>query len=292
MKKFKGKHVTINYAKLEKFVNGLTSEIGKIDREPFLWDSAAFAPDLNSIDDVAQFFFIGNSINFSFWNTSHLDVYTYKNLKGSEAMWMALNENRHLLDPKILKTLTILDFETAFGPISMMRERVEALNEVGDILMKDYKGRVVNLLEAHDYDAKKIIPSLTKSFKSWQDSIMSTQINKRAKLFLYMLQLRFTGVVDLKNIHNLSILPDYHIPKLFRDVGILEYSSELASMIDSHEILPTQSVYEHEIRLSSLYIGHKINEKLGISYILLDSVLWQMAKSIQKPYHMTETIYY
>lgn len=102
------------------------------------------------------------------------------------------------------------------------------------------------------------------------------------------------------NDNNMTGCADYKIPQVLRHLGILEYSNELADIIDSEQTIEHDSEMEVEIRANMLYaielIKNGLHQKdINMSSVQIDNALWLLSKNKEfkdKPHHLTRTIYY
>jgi hypothetical protein len=73
-----------------------------------------------------------------------------------------------------------------------------------------------------------------------------------------------------EDIENLTVFPDYQLPKVLRDLGILEYEESLAYRVDSGIEIPRNSQEELEIRASTIHASDmlvkSINKIILISF--------------------------
>ncbi len=102
------------------------------------------------------------------------------------------------------------------------------------------------------------------------------------------------------DIRELTMFADYRVPQILRAMDILEYSSDLASKVDSLVEIPCGSEEEIEIRACTVIavdvLQRKLSEK-GVSVLVieLDWLLWQIGEKTKyslAPHHRTLTIYY
>jgi hypothetical protein len=87
---------------------------------------------------------------------------------------------------------------------------------------------------------------------------------------------------------------------VLRRAGVLRYGEALARTVDSRTLIPPCSREEIEIRASTIWaceliMGEYARMKQKMNSVMLDAFLWLMAHekaADDKPYHLTETIYY
>ncbi|XP_006657903.1 queuosine salvage protein-like isoform X2 [Oryza brachyantha] len=93
--------------------------------------------------------------------------------------------------------------------------------------------------------------------------------------------------------------PDYIVPAVLRELGILKYGSNLSCSIDSNSEIVPGSEEEVEIRACSVYAVEKmrelINKKFGKQLLSIDIDLWLWSCGVQNialSHHRTLSIYY
>ena len=103
---------------------------------------------------------------------------------------------------------------------------------------------------------------------------------------------------NIRNIDNIMGCADYSLPRYFREIGILEYSKQLAKMIDDGKELEHNSNCEIEIRAATLYVLEIIkkalfNNNILVNSIELDNIIWRISRERRKtnPHH-TISIFY
>lgn len=60
------------------------------------------------------------------------------------------------------------------------------------------------------------------------------------------------NLLDFKDIGNLTTFPDYRVPQLLRELGIMNYSPALAAAVDGREEIVAGSRHELEIRAATV----------------------------------------
>lgn len=113
---------------------------------------------------------------------------------------------------------------------------------------------------------------------------------KRAFLFFGLLNRRYGWFADI--IKDLPIPADYHIPKMLRWLGCLEYSAPLADAVDNDVLIPAGSRKEVEIRAASLMACDWLAEKARCSMTDVDAYLWTQRKASNDKIHLTITTDY
>lgn len=259
------------------------------------WDEPYF-PDINNVEQLAQFYFVGNSINFKFWNTSCKDRYTFGGFSGSAAMWAFLSNNLRLVDPVHIKSLEIIN-EVELQQMPMHLERVSALREAGTQLLRCFNGSALNLCEYGNWHGPTIVQAITDYFPTWRDEQRNVKFNKRAQLFITMLHGRLGEYSRFTGMDQLTCLADYQLPKVLRHLGIIQYSKKLEDIIDSEQLILEGSDDEFSIRVSTLDAVKQLCEELSTRNInvnpaQLDYLLWKSSRNIDSPHHLTITTAY
>jgi hypothetical protein len=286
--------------------------------KPSDWKSEVFIEEDSA--RTIDFFMLGNSLNFKFWDSKNpSDTFTTeyrgKTYKGAFALWAslkrALDAGVPILDADYLSRITQEDVGHIFSgsvAMPMLEERTAILREVGSVLKAKYGGSFHNLAKMAGYRAfdngHGMVERLVKDFPSFDDAVEyqghAIKFHKRAQLGVAMLysRLRGTGLFDVKDIDSLTVFADYEVPKGERSLGILEYSAELAKKVDGRVMLPKGSREELEIRANTLYAAQLLQEELArlgkhVNALNVDFFFWWNAKQDrQTPYHLTETTAY
>ncbi|MBP2245826.1 queuosine salvage family protein [Paenibacillus xylanexedens] len=253
--------------------------------------------DSNDVEEIAQFFFIGNSINYKFWYNSSQQKYKYKNYTGSAAMWASMKDKKKLINLESIASGN--NIEMILDPLLPMRtERTKSLLEAGEVLLDSFSGSVLKLCDQAEWHAPTIVEIITEHFPMWKDQQRKIKFNKRAQLFVAMLHGKLGAESKIRDIDKLSCLADYQLPRVLRHFGVLNYSNKLTQTIDNEILICRDSDLEIEIRLATIEAMDlicdelKIKHNLRVSPIQLDYILWAQAKGISKPHHLTPTIAY
>jgi hypothetical protein len=283
--------VTISNDKIKQ----LSEKLSKMDLCFHSWDEPYFS-EFKNTDQLAQFFFIGNAINFRFWQTSCKSRYEFGEYSGSAAMWSFLRNNMRLINPNYIKSLEI-ENELGLQLMPMHVERVIALREAGQQLLKCFNGRALEICKYGNWHAPSIVDIIINHFPTWRDEQRDVKFNKRAQLFVSMLHGRLGKESKFTGINQLTCLADYQLPKVLRHLGVLQYSKRLENMIESETFISEGSEDEFTIRVSTIDAVKMICDKLNSSNInvnpaQLDYMLWSLAKDISSPHHLTVTMAY
>lgn len=276
-------------------------------------------------EDVIDFLFVGNSINFAFrdFETGEKFVATYDGTDwhGAFGMWACLkrayDQDIPILSGEYLSSLTDSEAESLFAPadgnqIPMLARRVEILRGIGEQLIGGYDGRFHKFLEDCPSrlfaDGSGIVDRLVAEFPSFADVARIEEngehtavlFHKRAQLAPAMVWGRFQnrgefGVVDPGGF---TVFADYNLPNVLRHLGVLEYGASLRSRIDEGSRLVAGNRPEVEIRIATIEASDRLMEAVNrrrespVYAPHLDYKLFSMRDAPETPVHMTRTTAY
>ncbi len=258
-----------------------------------------------------------DTINFCFWPPPRKErweiKYESKKLSGYYALAASLKRlvksgvpftnASYLADLSLVELKKILNGR---GELQLIKDRLLALNELGNILLKEYKGHAYKLVESAGHSALKLVRLLADKLSSFND-IAEYQgqmvfFYKRAQIFAADLHGAFNGksLGYFTDIDNLTAFADYKLPQVLRQLGILLYSAPLAQKVDREILLEAGSPEEIEIRANSIWAVELIRQELNqlgkrARPFEIDWILWNMGQGAEfklKPYHRTLTIFY
>jgi hypothetical protein len=318
-------YVTINEGALTELAGDVASETFELPA----WRAPVFPDENNSgvtDQDVLDFLFIGNAINFQFrdYETGEKFAAEYNGVEwnGAFGMWACLKrefeENPALLTGEALADLSRADmgriFQSSNGvEIPMFDERHRILTDVGNRLSQEYQGTFSNLVESAKpklfADGDGIVDKLTSDFPSYNDSAVVELSNgeplevlfwKRAQLAPGMAYGRFqdSSSFELRDPESFTVFVDYNLPNVLRGFDILEYSSRLADRIDTRTMLEPRSREEVELRAATVHAADqlmaKVNSKRDTAIYSphMDYKLFSLRDEVSTPVHLTKTTAY
>ncbi|MBI4738384.1 hypothetical protein HY772_02270 [Candidatus Woesearchaeota archaeon] len=303
------KRVKINTEKIPVFAKTFTHEHKK-----HWFNAAPFDFTHVGKKEKLHFFLMFNSMSFSYWGYPKWIVdYQGQKLDGSWAMIAALQrmivENKTSLNPSVFANLDkekLKEILRANVEIPLLDERLKVLNEVGSVLTRGYDADFGNFVECANGDALRLLNMIVTQFPSFNDVSMyigkKVYFWKRAQLLVGDIFQAFDarGYGDLKNVGQLTACADYKLPRVLRELDILEYSKELSARVDKKIILPHDCEEEIEIRANTIWavelIKQKIQERIpDIDSIHVNDHLWlasQIKSPETKPHHLTRTTAY
>ena len=139
-------------------------------------------------------------------------------------------------------------------------------------------------MEEADWNGPAVVELLAATVPGYEDEAHLDGYNLRFRKLAHLAaavmssrsQIQWTG------LQTFPVYPDYMLPRLFRHVGILRYSPELAEAIDTRTVIPRHSHHEVAIRWATVRAGDLLLEALhqeGVSVTSprLDYFLWSQA---------------
>ena len=270
---------------------------------------------VTSIKDEEKLMFslVFNAISFSYWGDPYWNVeyrgnlYTRGSLSLAVCIFRSIEERQSLLGPSVLRSLdekTLSNILRGNTKIPLLKERLNILNEVGNVLSNEFDDKVSNLLTSADLDAIKIAKTLEDIFpNSFEDKYLyknhQVYFLKRAQAFIHTTVSLFGNNTygKIKNIEHLTALADYIIPNVLRNLKIIKYSGELKEKIDNEEEIDKGSNFEIEIRAAVVWSIEKIRRELlrsgfEVSITDINDSLWIAGGDLETPFHKTRTTAY
>ncbi len=305
-------HVSVN----DSYIQALAQRITEFFS--YFHDSLEIKGDDLKVD--LQLIFVRNVVNFSFWPDPHKSRWMVKYFKndcsytngGYDALEFCFEraiekDGTKVLSPNFLTHIT--EGQTKFlfrgwqeTEIPMLYERIQCLKNVGSVLLGEFKGKYLNVVEAAEFDAVKLVDLIAEKFASYYDVArfhsMRVPFFKRAQLCARDtdLILRRYGKNGLKNIDKLTAFADYKVPQILRELNVLEYSESLKETIQRKKQILRDDPMEVEIRAATVQAVERIRQFHNGKYLSseIDSLLWKMTQEwdFKETYHRTRTIFY
>lgn len=261
-----------------------------------------------SREACANFVLLADCLNFCFWSDKPWVVTfagtewtrTFAMLAGlvraiqADAAWL---EARRWVDAS---SSDISEMFAGVGSIPLPGQRLDVFRETGAILLSEYDGGFVNLVEQAHGDAPSIVRLLARDFPSFRDEALydnePVAFLKRAQICAADLAAQWAIEEHgaLTGLDQLTVFADYRLPQLFRHWGVLQVADPLADRIDSLCEIPAGSAEEVEIRAATICIGDQLARVLDVPAWRLDYFLWERSHDpeVTVPHHCTRTIYY
>ena len=244
------------------------------------WNNPLFWNRKDSIKNRSQYFTIGNSINFRYWQKSRNGIIPLRGKKRGEEfggalyMWRCLQicleeELFPILDASFLANITKEQFNKIFSTdlgenlLSVaIDNRIRNLQNLGSRLLAKWEGAFFNLVVASANSPTKFC-QLSREFIAFNDPLYKlTMVNTIFHVG--------SGIVAF----DADPLPgiDYQLMKQLLRIGILLPNHELKSKLTSQKILSKKESYE--IRRMALHAFVILSENTAISGEILDNKFW------------------
>ncbi len=306
--------VLINQAKVADTAGQIIDQ--NIEIPP--WD-----PYFHFSDDTARtlyYVLVLDALNFCFWGLPGQKrwciTYEGREYNGYWALALVLKDaflhEVPLWEPRYLASIgedelhAILHRNGNGVTIPLFHQRRNHLNEVGEVLLRDYGGDYCAYVKAFNGDAVAFVNAVVRDFSSFRDEARYenrlVRFYKRAQILVSDTAATCHGKDrgSFKNLDDLTAFADYKIPQVLRRLGILVYSERLARLVDSRVILEPGSSEEVEIRASTVCAIDSLRRELEKNgrkcrAVEVDWLLWQMGQEpspADLPYHLTRTVYY
>ncbi|KAI4330251.1 hypothetical protein MLD38_028551 [Melastoma candidum] len=290
-------HVTVDPAGIEKVVESIGSSIPKVH-----WDfEGIHFFDAGPL--TVQYLLVLDALNFCFWPDDDLD---YDHL--ARGLKEALEKDKSAFDADRLQKYTGLQLRSLLKwprPLPLEDERIRLLHEVGLELEKSFDGKASNLVESCGKSAAELVTLVTRHFPGFRDHSVyrgrQVFLYKRAQIFVADLWGAFKGqgYGEFYDISSITMFADYIVPSVLRQLGVLKYSSALASSIEANRVIASGTEEEVELRACSVYAVEKMkelmNKKWGKQVLSAELDLWLWSCGVQCPslqHHRTLSIYY
>ncbi|GAB4820369.1 hypothetical protein N2152v2_007415 [Parachlorella kessleri] len=292
--------------------------------------------DMSRPELTARYLLVVDSLNFCFWQDEEFE---YENLAGG--IKASVLRDSSCLDAARLAEMTSEGLQALVGwkrALPLQEERARLLREVGQGLLQGYEGQASNLIHAAGRSAARLVELVTAAFPGFRDHTIyrgrQVFFYKRAQIFVGDVWGAFQGqgLGCFPDIHCLTMFADYRVPVVLRELGVLQYSEQLASKVDSRQELQPGSTEEVEIRAATVVAVDALRAAVATKFgqhqlhstparegdavgagteagdpnqalveerlpnsVQLDWWLWEQgerARQQHRPHHRTLTIYY
>jgi hypothetical protein len=198
---------------------------------------------------TVSYFLVLDSLNFCFWpppgKVKWEIEYKSRKLSGYYALAASL---KHAVESGIpitnaeyLSELALSELRQILGgqgELQLLENRVQSLNELGQVLLEEYQGQPFMMVEAAGKSAVNLARLLVEKLTSFRDVVKY----QGHKVFFYkraqILAADLYGALNGKNwgsfadIDELTAFADYKLPQVLRHLGILHYVPALAQKVD------------------------------------------------------------
>lgn len=235
---------------------------------------------------------IANSVNYCFWYGRY-DIRPDR--AGSTKMYQLLDESFNKLE-ELKKTATFdgqdekeIIINTFIEKLSRARfplidHRVRHLNE---ILNRSDLLSVIDIeVQRNSYNTEDWLDYLITSFPGYSKDLFL----KRAFLFI-MQMYRRCGIFE-KEVSKVLVPADYHIPKMLRWLGCIEYNNSLSQHVDGGFSIPEDCNADCEIRAATIVACKRIADLADCTCEEVDTYLFGRRNWCTAPFHLTVTTNY
>jgi hypothetical protein len=241
---YQGDLAQINQARVDAVAQELLTGTGFGEFKRATWDIPLFWNGSGTDEERAQFFAIGNAINFRFWELRDSEVHRSsgviegEHFGGAMYMWRALKRTLdhgrlNLLDPSFLAELTAEQFNQIFNddngqnPLSVGAEdRIANLRDLGKKLINDYNGQFLNVVKRSGPSLETFM-RLSEEFRAFDDPV-------RKLPSLNAIMLSGSGVHPFADEPLPAI--DYHLVRHAVRQGMVTPSPHIASKMLNAEL--------------------------------------------------------
>jgi hypothetical protein len=285
------KYVTINEARAAEVAYILTKADFKLEIPT--WDFAPLYPQYLEFEEMCQFYLTFNAINYCYFDQDG-KKFQDGDLSGSTLAAMRLTEHwEEIRDPLFLSRVDenylLSELFRAENPISLVKERTEALREVGQLLNAHSSATGLattffrNLFKKYKSNAYYVSQALPDHLPSWRDPFF-----KRAQLFVGMVYGRFqheeVRPFD-EGLEDLTVFADYRVPETLIRMGVVVPKPPLLTKLHRREFLGTGSHKELELRAASIVGADAIMRALDagtgrVNSLHMDYLLWSAGRRV------------
>ncbi|EJD34842.1 hypothetical protein AURDEDRAFT_117546 [Auricularia subglabra TFB-10046 SS5] len=232
------------------------------------------------------------------------------------ALDRALETGRPVIDPRVYSSMTDEDVQVLFAQapncqegIPLPAERAEIMRENGNILCTFFGGSFQGFMDEFQraYDGRgtalQMVQMVVDTFPSFRDEVWADgrQICfwKRAQILVAEIWAAFHPLPEAKEahpffpqgIHQLTMFADYRVPQILHHLNILTYPPALEAVLRSGNDIAYGSPIEMSIRAASILAVEAIRDRIpGISSVLVDFFLWDLAKRVEAGEEVVEGI--
>jgi len=279
---------------------------------------------------TVDFIFTMDLLNFSFWSELPEDERFAIEYKGRRwtgywslvaGLQRALEEGIPITDPEFWRDERECNFEKlkyvfrscTDEEMPMLKERLDCLQEAGQVLYERYGSSVADLVDASDGSAARLVNLLAQDFQCFRDEHVyegrtkPVRFLKRAQIFVADLWACFENQSfgEFHDIDKITMFADYRIPQILISLGALYCSPTVTAAIKDKKLLESGGKLEMQLRACSIWAVELIRReikrqhpKADINAILIDFFLYDTMKEMEAqgkeplPHHRTRSIWY
>lgn len=264
-----------------------------------------------SLVGAVQFALVANVINFQFWDVRYsglspypaLERYAFEGVTGALGMQRAL-QKAWGSKPTVSEFVSAFrhhDMEELFGAIPKAYERRRMLEE---LLADNPDGGSRRLDKATAVLCERVQQGrLDVSDASLLAVLFPQAYGGDPYLKRAQLALQFIAQYARHQKHevtlDVTLFADYQVPRVARALGLLEYSEEMAQLVDGGALLQSGGKHERAIRAATVLLGRGLVEeaykayKVRLEAAAFDQWLWLQRNACgDSQFHLTETTNY
>jgi hypothetical protein len=248
-----------------------------------------------------DYLIILDSINFCFWskNKKRWEInYNGKKYNGYFALSLALKDffekNPEKASLDYFSNISYGEFIVILrggNNLQFLKKRFQIVKEVSSEIINKY-GSAEKLVKSAGKNFSNLV-GIIKNLSYFNDPFL-----KRAQILACDIYGAFDGKGsgEFYDLDYLTAFADYKVPQILNYLGILEYSQKLDKKINNKILISSGSAQEAEIRASTIVAVEYLRKALKNKFYSfeIDWILWNRAQFsiINKPYHLTRTLYY
>ncbi len=257
------------------------------------WDFSPMYPQSEDFEEMCQFYLVFNAINYCYFDQDR-KRFEDGRLRGSTLACTRLTEAwKEIRDPAFLanvdETYLLGELFRAEGPISLVKERTEALREVGQFLNSNADFTFTKLFKKYKENAYLVSQVIPVLLPTWRDPFF-----KRSQLFVGMVYGKFQDWKDLPltedSLEDLTVFADYRVPETLIRLGIIIPSAALKSRLFRREFIGSGSRKELELRAATIIGSDVLTDALNryrkseepANILHTDFLLWSTGRKIDE----------
>ncbi|RZF35048.1 hypothetical protein LSTR_LSTR009640 [Laodelphax striatellus] len=321
----KAELVTINQEGITSLSKQILSELkdGSLSI-PKLLSQSSFPAGLSE-EKLVNWLFVVDTLNFCFWpiNEGNWEVKAKGEVHtGYFALCAALDVCKDngvdMTNPAFYSQMSINDLQKILEIDSdpLLKERLDALHQVGNVLLENYNGSFANCVKECEKSAQKLLQLIVTKFPCFNDVSefkgQKVSFHKRAQILIADLWTTFNtkSYGEFHDIDTITMFADYRVPQVLVHFGVLEYKKKLKDILGEGTVIASGSEVESEIRGCSIEAVEQLNvrvrklleqdgsdKNIVCNSILIDNYLWDYRRKHWSelesiPFHKIISIYY
>ncbi|XP_039278441.1 queuosine salvage protein [Nilaparvata lugens] len=198
-------------------------------------------------EKLVNWLFVVDTLNFCFWpiNGGNWEV----NAKGQVhtgyfALCAALDVSNDsevdMTNPAYYSQMNLNDLQKLlqidYDPL--LKQRLDALHQVGNMLLENYNGSFANCVKECDKSAQKLLQLIVTKFPCFNDVAeykgLKVSFYKRAQILIADLWTTFDrkSYGEFHDIDTITMFADYRVPQVLVHFGVLEYKKKLKDILN------------------------------------------------------------